>query len=247
MQAPWVTADWLTLDTETTGVDVEKDRIVTVALLRVPHGSVEPTRIWEWVIDPGVDIPEEAAKVHGYTTEAVKRVGHPPECVLGQLMAALGEQWNAATPLVVANAPFDLTLLAHEIHRHLHRPFKPSGYVLDPMVIDRTLDKYRPGTRKLINLCEHYQVPLTDAHSAIADALAALLVMRRLVETFPDLPRRHLVELHHFQKAWRRDWAAGFQAYERSRLRREGASEDRIQQVVIDQDWPMRPITPVVA
>lgn len=240
MTHAWLDADWLTFDTETSGVDTDTDRIVTAALLRVPAGATEPTRVWEWVADPGVEIPPEAAAIHGYTNDRVKREGQPSVKVIGQLVGVLAEQWTAATPLVVANAPFDLSLLDVECVRHLHRPLKLSGYVLDPMVIDRTLDKYRKGHRKLEDLCAHYGVELTDAHTAKADALAALLVMRALVEVFPEVQHRHLVELHHYQQAWRRQWADGFEAYERSRLRRTGASEEQVARVVIDRAWPVR-------
>jgi DNA polymerase III subunit epsilon len=140
----------------------------------------------------------------------------------------------------VANAPFDLSLLDAECARHLHRPLRLSGYVLDPMVIDRTLDKYRKGHRTLGHLCSHYGVELTEAHTAKADALAALLVMRALTQVFPEIAHRHLVELHHYQQVWRRQWADGFEAYERSRMRRGGATEEQVARVVIDRSWPVR-------
>jgi DNA polymerase-3 subunit epsilon len=242
----WLSVPWLTFDVESTGVDTDTDRIVTAALLRVPAGATEPDRAWEWVVDPGVPIPEEAAEVHGFTTERARREGSPPDVVLRQLTAALGGQWNAATPLVVANAPFDLSLLDAECRRHVGRPLRLTGYVLDPMVIDRNRDKFRKGSRKLGDLCAHYGVELTEAHACRADALAALLVTRALVDTFArDLTIRSLVELHHFQKAWRREWAVGYQAYARTQARQSGASEAEVAEIVIDTAWPIRDRTPV--
>lgn len=239
MTMRWLDADWLTFDTETTGVDPESDRIVSAALLRVPAGTNTPTRVWEWVADPGIDIPAEATAVNGWTNEAARKLGQPAGKVTGLIVKALAEQWTAEVPLVVANATYDLTLLAAEYRRHHGGHLKLTGYTLDPMVIDRQLDKYRPGSRKLDKLCTHYGVTLTEAHTAKADALAALLVTRALVERFPQISRRTLVELYAYQKAWRRDWAAHYQAWKRTDLRQNGASEAEVQAVVIKPDWPI--------
>lgn len=247
MNVSWVEGPWLALDTETTGVNTDTDRIVTAALLVVPAGAREPSRVWEWVVDPGVNIPAEAAAINGYTTERVQREGSKPTKVLPQLLAALLEYWTPPVPLVVANAHFDLSLLDAECRRHLHMPLRLSGYVLDPMVIDRRLDKYRKGSRKLHQLCDLYQVELTEAHTSKADALAALLVMRRLLEVFPDITRRSLQQLHHYQKAWRREWAEHYEVYSRSEARRRGAPEAEISAIVIERDWPVRSRIPVVA
>jgi len=245
----WVGADWLSLDTETTGTDVDNDRVITASLLRVPAGSPTPSRVWEWIADPGVDIHPEAAERNKWTNERAAELGRPAPQVIAEIVAALGEQWNAATPLVVANAPYDLTLLDAESRRHLGRPLRLSGYVLDPMVIDKELDKYRRGSRRLDALCAHYGVELVDAHEATADALAALLVTRRLVEEFPrDVGLRHLVELHHRQKTWRHNWAVGYQAYARTEARRGGKlTEAQIQEIVVDPSWPIKSRTPVGA
>ena len=48
--------------------------------------------------------------------------------------------------------------------------------VLDPRVLDKHIDPYRRGGRKLTDLCAHYKVALDGAHSADADAIAACRV-----------------------------------------------------------------------
>ncbi len=75
-----------------------------------------------------------------------------------EIARLLVEQCAAGRPLVVMNAPFDLTLLDRELRRH--RASSLARYlqnvslcVLDPRVLDKHLDRYRKGRRTLTDLC----------------------------------------------------------------------------------------------
>ena len=58
-------------DTETTGLDTRYARIVTCFLGIIgPDGEVQESH--SWLADPGVEIPEQAAAVHGVTTEMAR-------------------------------------------------------------------------------------------------------------------------------------------------------------------------------
>ena len=56
----------LSFDLETTSANPREARVVTSALVRIDGSEVDAN---ETLADPGVEIPEEAAKVHGITTE----------------------------------------------------------------------------------------------------------------------------------------------------------------------------------
>lgn len=235
----WVDGDWLSFDTETTGVDIGTDRVVTAALLLAPAVG-DPDPVFEWVVDPRVEIPPEAAGIHKYTTERARAEGSHPGVVMKLLRDALGWLWNPRTPLVVVNSPFDLSLLDAEFQRHLGEPLVLSGPVLDPMVCDRRLDRYRKGSRTLESLCAHYGVTLTAAHNSTADALAGVGVMRAVIRAFPEVGRRSLDELQHCQREWRREWAENFQVYLRGKKQQDGAGVEEVAAVVIDRGWPMQ-------
>lgn len=57
-------------DLETTGVDVEKDFIVEISVLKILVDGTEDTRTM--LINPGVPIPAEATAIHGITDDMVK-------------------------------------------------------------------------------------------------------------------------------------------------------------------------------
>ena len=75
-------------DLETTGVDVASDRIVTahVGLLDA-KGAVILAR--DWIADPGIEIPESAAAIHGVTTAHARAVGAPASDVVEQIVDVL--------------------------------------------------------------------------------------------------------------------------------------------------------------
>jgi DNA polymerase-3 subunit epsilon len=222
-------------DTETTGVDVEQDRIVTACIVEV--GGKTPPLTANWLINPGVDIPEQASAVHGITTEKAKTEGQDAAEGIAELVAGLTQVVLAGTPLVIMNAPFDLTILDREARRYGVQPLSAvigdELRVVDPRVIDKRLDKYRPGKRTLTDLCRHYGVKLDGAHSADADAIATCRVAWRLGNVFPRLAEMSLPELHKTQAEWHAAWAADFQAH----LRGKGETD-----AVIDGSWPLRPL-----
>ena len=56
-------------DLETTGVNIATDRIVEISILKVfPNGNKESKT---WLVNPEVEIPKEAAEIHGITNEKV--------------------------------------------------------------------------------------------------------------------------------------------------------------------------------
>src|SRR5699024_4273484 len=103
---------------------------------------------------------------------------------------------------VVYNAPYDLTLLDRECRRHGLEPINAPGPVIDPLVIDKTVDRYRKGKRTLEVAAAHYQVALDDAHDAGADAIAAGRVALALLRAYPDELDIPLADLQGRQEIW---------------------------------------------
>ena len=68
MMPCWYDGPLAAFDTETTGIDVERDRIVSAALV-VQETPRSAPRVTRWLINPGVEIPEAATAVHGLTAD----------------------------------------------------------------------------------------------------------------------------------------------------------------------------------
>lgn len=233
----WHEGPLVGFDLETTGPDPETARIVTASIVR--RGTPQDGETG-WLVDPGVEIPEEATAVHGITTEQARAAGvNPGEAareIRDQLHAAMTQGW----PLVIYNAPYDLTVLDRETHRHGQLGFcelftDAVGLVIDPLVLDKHVDRFRRGKRTLTAACEHYKVTLDGAHNSASDAIAAMRVAWRIARHYPAVAATSLADLHELQVKARADQAASFQDY----LRRQGKDE------AVDGSWPLRPCTGV--
>ena len=219
-------------DLETTGVDIDTARIVS-ACVAVLEPAGEVVARWDWLADPGVEIPEAASAVHGITTERARREGRPAALVVAEISATLRALFGLGMPVVVYNAPYDLSLLDREARRYGLEPIEHPTPVLDPLVLDKAVDRYRKGKRTLTVTAEAYGVKLDDAHDAGADAVAAGRVAQAVAARYPDQLDIPLADLHGRQEVWFAQQAASFQEYIR-RVKGDDA-------FVAETSWPIRP------
>ena len=226
----WAQGAFLGFDTETTGVSTSEDRIVTAALvLRDPATG---TTVDTWLIDPGIEIPQGASDVHGISTAHAREFGVVPAGALEEIAVRLAEAFTAGIPVVAFNATFDVSILESELARNglptlRERLGRDLVGVIDPLVLDRAVDRYRKGKRKLIDMCGVYGLDGDlDLHTAEVDVLATLDVLAAILTRYPDLAAMSLPELHAYQLAAHRTWATGFNQWrERQGLEGPGAGE----------------------
>jgi DNA polymerase-3 subunit epsilon len=234
----WHTGRLCGFDLETTGVDVETDRIVTSCVVQC--GGGHPTQSGAWLSDVGgMEIPAEASAVHKVSTEYAREFGDPAAQVVEQVVAALTQAVVAGLPVVAMNAPFDLTLLDREARRHGVQPLTDivgqDLRVIDPRVLDKQYDPRRKGRRTLTDLCTHYRVTLDGAHSADADAIAACRVAWRIAHLYKPVGDATLDDLHGAQRLWARQQAESLAGYFRRTPGKEHQADG------VRGDWPLIP------
>ena len=134
-------------------------------------------------------------------------------------------------PVTIYNAPYDLTLLDREAVRHGIEPLVAPAPIIDPLVIDKGIDKFRKGKRTLESAAQFYGVELSDAHDATADAVAAGRVAQAIGRKYAAELGNDLVALHARQVAWCAEQAASFQEYMR---------RTKDPAFVATGDWPVR-------
>ena len=201
-------------DLETTGIDVETSRIVSAHVGVIDeNGVVVEQRAW--LADPGIEIPAQASAVHGITTERARAEGRPAAEVVAEIIAALEELVSRGLAITIYNAPYDLSLLHHEAVRHGITPLHAPIPIIDPLVLDRAVDKYRKGKRTLEAAALFYGVALTDAHDAGADAVAAGRVAQALAGRYGPQLAIGGRDLHALQIGWSAEQSASFQDYMR--------------------------------
>jgi len=189
-------------DLETTGLDLTDARIVTACAVELDANGQVIGRDNEWLADPVIEIPTQASDVHGVTTEIARRDGRPAAEVVGELLETLRGYFNRGLPVVAYNAPYDFTILHHEALRHGLEPLSKPSPIIDPLVIDKFKDKFRRGKRRLENAAEFYNVTLSDAHNATADAIAAGRVAQAIARRWATELPPTAQELHDLQIGW---------------------------------------------
>lgn len=219
-------------DTETTGLDLRESRIVTACVVELDASGSVVGRNVEWLADPGIEIPTLAANVHGVTTEYAREHGRPAAEVVAEVLDALRAFFSAGIPVVAYNAPYDFTILKHEALRHGLEPILDPSPVLDPLVIDKFVDQYRSGKRRLENAAQVYGVELSEAHNATADAIAAGRVMQAIAAKHAEKLGEDLAAIHEGQKVWADAQAESFANWKRKNGEPDFAAE---------LGWPLKP------
>jgi DNA polymerase III subunit epsilon len=227
----WHHGRWLAFDVESTSADPEDARIVSAAL--VLCGGGEPTYSRTVLVDPGVEVPAEATAVHGITTAQAHAHGKLAPVGVAEIIDFLA---GHDLPLAAFCGRYDFTVLDREARRYglVSLMDRREFQLIDPFVIDKALDRYRRGSRKLDAVCAHYGVRLDDAHRAESDAISAarlawVMVERgRVVRSERDAGeraeaadlravwetgRQSPVTLHLLQRAWAADQARGLEEY----------------------------------
>ncbi len=200
-------------DLETTGLVLDQARIVTACVTVIDeNGEIADDQL-EWLANPGIPIPEVATAVHGIDNETAQRDGRPPKDVVAEVLAKLSSFFEAGIPVVAYNAPYDFTILHYEALRNGLTPLSNPAPVIDPLVIDKFLDRYRGGKRRLELTAAHYGVELTDAHNATADAVAAGRVAQAIARKFAKRLSIDAAELHDLQIVWSKDLDLDFEKF----------------------------------
>jgi DNA polymerase-3 subunit epsilon len=201
----WSRNPLIALDLETTGLDPLDDRIVQAAVVVVAEDGTVSDQSWDGIVDPGVPIPAEASNIHGITTERARREGMPPVEALQVIARLINDAADREIPLVIYNAPFDWPFVLAEAQRHGVQTGTPE--IIDPLVIDRAVDRYRKGSRRLEVVAAHYRHDVGQAHNARADAVAAAAIARAIAARFPEIGNLTTRALQPLQVSWHAEHA----------------------------------------
>lgn len=186
------------LDFETTGLDIQNDRILEIAFVKMhPDGKREPLI---QRINPGIEVSKGAAKVTGiHTSDACGLFWGPPLKKVGEQLVAFLEGCDLAGFNQIG---FDIPLWLVECKRHGIAFDLGGRKQVDVRLIfnakEPTWDRFLMGPRNLSAAVRHYcGRELDNAHSAEADCNATADVLLAQLERFADLPR-DVAGLHEF-------------------------------------------------
>lgn len=229
--AHWTQGTLIGFDLETTGPDPHTALPVSFAIAEFREGELHVTETG--LVNPGVPIPFAASEVHGIhdadIADAVqlKDFARP---MIGRLVKLS----KAGVPVVGMNIRYDLTIMDVLARHYFGAGLEELGWhgpVVDALVLDRRMDPFRRGKRRLTELAEHYMVGLDDAHEAGADAEAAVKIVVAIANEYAKVGDLSLLPLHDAQVIWYRTWADDFSRY-RVRKGDDPLAEE-------EREWPI--------
>ncbi|MDO6492642.1 MULTISPECIES: 3'-5' exonuclease [unclassified Cellulophaga] len=163
-------------DLETTGINVAKDRVVEISILKIyPNGNKESKT---WLVNPEMVIPDEVIAVHGISNEKV--ANEPTFAALSKEIYAMIKDCDLGG---YNSDRFDIPLLAEEMLR--------AGVDFDmknTVSVDVQTIFFKMEKRTLEAAYKFYcDKELTNAHSAAADTNATFEVLKSQLDRYPEL------------------------------------------------------------
>lgn len=167
----------LALDTETTGMDPERDRIVSIGAVRLHGRRLFRTRIFDVLVKPGRHIPAASTAIHRISDAMVADAPDIRE-VWPRLLEILAD-----VVVVGHHTGFDLAMLRAAAARDGLAWREPLA--LDTVLLAAALD---PSERDLdlAEVARRHGIIPTGRHTALGDSLATAELYLRLVPRLLD-------------------------------------------------------------
>ncbi len=150
------------LDTETTGLSFKDGhRLVEVACVEtkdlIPTGEV-----FHKLVNPQRDVPEEAFKIHGFSTEFLSNK-ETFDKIADELLSFI-----KGKKIIIHNAYFDLSFLNGELHT-IQKALVDKNLVIDSLELAR--NKFPGTSNSLDSLCKKFNIDLSKRtkHNALLD------------------------------------------------------------------------------
>lgn len=183
------------LDLETTGLDISKDRIIEIALIKIEQTG-EQTEYYKRM-NPTIPISKESSEITGIYDEMVAN-----EPTFAQLADEIASFIGDADLGGYNSNKFDIPVLAEEFLRIQH-PFK----INERRFVDVQNIFHKMEQRTLAAANQFYcNEEMENAHNALYDTQITLNVFKAQLERYPDLGKS-IPELADFSRQGNLEWA----------------------------------------
>lgn len=189
-------ARYVVVDVESSGLNVDRDRLIAIGAIAVHHGRIDLTDSLEIVLQQDKVSAKDNILIHGITGEA-QREGVPPVEALLAFLEYLGKD-----PLIAFHVAFDNTMISKTVRKYLgfrfDHPWADLAHITPALYPEFT---YR--CRSLDQWMAQFGIGNFARHSALADALSTAELMLTLrprmaaqkIDTFRKLRDLYLAHL----------------------------------------------------
>jgi DNA polymerase-3 subunit epsilon/CBS domain-containing protein len=169
---PLISLDAVVIDSESTGLDPRKSRLIEVGAVRLACGRIDGDRTFRRLVDPGEPVPRQSTAIHGIDAAALADAPSFAQ-IWPDLSAFIG-----SSVLIGHTLGFDLALIGRECDRaglHWNPP-----RTLDTQHLAQVAEPHLSGY-SLEQLAQWLGVEVSGRHSALGDALTTARIFQALV------------------------------------------------------------------
>ena len=172
--------EWVALDCETTGLDVQRDQIISIGAVRIVGNLLLTSQRLELLVRPERALNADSVRVH-QLRESDVALGIDPAQAMRQLLEFVGSR-----PLVGYFLEFDVAMINREIWPLLGVRLPQPKIEVSAMYYDfknRQLPAHQRGGTidlRFATMMNALNLPLRDAHDALNDAVMAGLAFIKL-------------------------------------------------------------------
>ena len=163
----------IVLDTETTGLDYTREKMVEFAGVRLENGKVKDT--FQTLINPHQHIRKSSMAIHGITPEMVEDAPGEEEA-MPKILEFIGDY-----PIVAHNVIFDYSFLNEAKLRVTGEKLENPRIDSQAMFKEIAPDLESHGLEALTN---RFNVELKNHHRAMADTMALALAYPKLKKLY---------------------------------------------------------------
>ena len=164
----------LIIDTETSGLDFDKDRIIEIGCLELIEGIFTGNKFHQYYKPDEIEISSESEKIHGLSNQFLAEFS-TFEDEIEKFMAFVGD-----SQLIIHNAQFDITMINNALRRSGRNQINPDSTICTLEIAKKKF----PGSKNNLNaLCRRFGISLEsrEKHGALTDSFLLLQVYNELL------------------------------------------------------------------
>ncbi|WP_435625454.1 3'-5' exonuclease [Flagellimonas sp.] len=189
---------FVVLDTETTGFSLKKDRMLSIGALRLKDSSIQAKDAFEVFLNQ-TTFDAKTVEIHGILKRGkVKRIEE-----LEGLKTLLKLLENAV--IVAHHVGFDVGMLNEALLRN-GLPKLINKRLDTAVLFNRSLPRVQrktDGHYSLDVLCEEFNIPKTDRHTALGDAYITAIAFLRILDKLKPVSLEQLLKKDRFWEFWK--------------------------------------------
>jgi DNA polymerase III subunit epsilon len=185
-------AKFIVLDTELTGLNSKRDRIITIGALKMQGKRIMTGETFYEMVKPNVNMSGASVVIHGITPSELAE-----KPAIGEVLPKFME--FAGYHILVGFYPqIDLEFINKELVQLGEEPMP--NMIIDIQTLynwlaEKNIPGYRLENKNLYDIAAGFEIPIKGAHNALGDAYITAQVFQRILHAFTDTGAQNVEDL----------------------------------------------------